>query len=203
MRKLLVVVAAALAFALPSAASAQAPYVGARVGYALPFGGVTTNYGVRDYISSEVPLQIDAGFRLGRPVDLGLYFSYAFAQLPTKASDGCAAVGESCSANVIRVGAQVNMHSEITRGRELWAGLLGGYERLGFGSGAAKASMSGFELGVQGGFDFAADSFGFGPFGSLTAGQFTSFSAGGHDMDMPEKKFHGTFQVGVRGHFKI
>ncbi|HEX9307715.1 MAG TPA: hypothetical protein VF894_09510 [Anaeromyxobacter sp.] len=183
--------AAAFALAAPSLASAQAPYVGLRVGYGMPFGDISSGAAQRDVITSGVPLQLDAGFKLG-PIDGGAYFSYGFAQ-PESSCTG------SCSANVIRAGLQGSLHSEIRPGREVWAGVLAGYERLSAGGGSA----SGWEGGLQAGFDFASSTTGFGPFVSLTIGQFSSITEDGTSASVPDKKFHGTFQLGVRGFFKI
>ncbi len=193
MKKLFAAAVFALALAAPSVAAAQAPYVGFRVGYGMPYGGITTGVSQRDVISSGVPLQLDAGFKLG-PVDGGAYFSYGFAQ-PDSSCTG------SCSANVIRAGLQGSLHSEIRPGREAWAGVLAGYERMSVGGG--DASVSGWEGGLQGGFDFASSTTGFGPFMSLTVGQFSNVTEDGASASITDKKFHGTFQLGVRGFFKI
>src|SRR6266545_5920922 len=191
--KTLLAAAFALALAAPSLASAQAPYVGGRVGYGMPFGEISAGAPQRDVISSGVPLQLDAGFKLG-PVDGGAYFSYGFAQ----PDSSC---GGSCSANVIRAGLQGSLHSEIRPGREVWAGVLAGYERMSVGGG--DASVSGWAGGLQGGFDFASSTTGFGPFMSLTVGQFSNVTEDGASASITDKKFHGTFQLGVRGFFKI
>jgi hypothetical protein len=195
MRKLFAAAALALALALPSLASAQSPILGGRIGFGVPTGDVMTGTSHRDVITSDVPLQLDAGFKVG-PVDFGAYFSYGFA---TPDSD-CPG---SCSANVIRAGLQGALHSEIRPGREVWAGVLFGYERLKVANDDGDFSASGWEGGLQGGFDFASSTTGFGPFLSVTFGQFSDFTSGAGSGSIPDKKLHNTFQLGVRGFFKL
>ena len=195
MKKLLAAAVFAFALAAPSLASAQAPYAGARVGFGMPFGGITTGTSHRDLITSGVPLQLDGGFKLG-PVDVGAYFSFGFGQPAAEC------VG-SCSANVVRAGVQGALHSEVRPGREVWAGVLAGWERTKLSATGGDLSASGWEGGLQGGFDFASSTTGFGPFLSLTLGQFSDITVGGATGTISEKKFHGTFQAGVRGFFKI
>jgi opacity protein-like surface antigen len=199
MKKLLVAAAFALALAAPAAAHAQA-YLGGRIGYAFPYGtalelgGASTSE--RDLVKSSIPLQLDAGLRVG-PIELGGYLSYGFA------TAGSACTG-SCSANELRLGVQANLHSPLAHEREVWAGVLLGWERLKVSPGSGSDSTaSGWQGGIQAGYDFAGSSFGFGPFGMLTVGQYDSFEVGSTSFSGFSKKLHGEFQIGVRGFFKI
>ena len=64
-------------------------------------------------------------------------------------------------------------------------------------------SASGWEFGLQGGFDFTSSTSGFGPYLSLSTGQFSDLQVGGTSTTISEKKFHETFLIGVRGFFKL
>jgi hypothetical protein len=198
MKKLLVA-AFALALGAPSAAHAQA-FLGGRIGYAFPYGTALEIAGnstsERDLVKSSVPLQVDAGLRLG-PIELGGYLSYGFATAGSRCSG-------SCSANEVRLGVQANLHSPLAREREVWAGVLLGWERLKISpSSGSDSTASGWQAGIQAGYDFAGSSFGFGPFGMLTAGQYDSFEVGNTSLSGFSKKIHGQFQIGVRGFFKL
>jgi hypothetical protein len=200
MRTPLTAAVAALALAVPAAASAQAPFLGLRIGYALPFGDVASGRSMRDVVKSDVPIQIDGGFRLD-PWTLAGYLSYGFGQLASEADRACGTA--DCSANVFRLGLQAALHSEIRPEREVWGGVFGGYERLDLDApGSLDLTASGWELGLQGGFDFATRSTGFGPFAAFSFGRFTSLAVGGNDVDVPEAT-HVTLQLGIRGYFKL
>jgi opacity protein-like surface antigen len=200
MKKLLVAAFAfAVALATPSAAHAQA-YLGGRIGYAFPYGTALevagTRTSERDLVKSSIPLQADAGLRLG-PIEVGGYLSYGFATAGSQCTD-------SCSAKELRLGVQANLHSPLSHEREVWAGVLFGWERLKLSPGSGSDSTaSGWQGGIQAGYDFAGSSFGFGPFGMLTVGQYDSFEIGNTSLSGFTKKLHGEFQVGVRGFFKL
>lgn len=202
MKKLLAAATAACALALaaPSAAFAQSAYLGGRIGYGFPFGSAlafgdrTTSE--RDLVKANIPLQLDAGFRFG-PMDLGGYLSYGFATAGSSCSD-------SCTAREFRVGVQANLHAANGPERQVWGGVLLGYERLNLSpASGGDSTASGWQGGVQAGYDFTGSSFGFGPFGMLTLGEYSSFEVAGATTSSFTKKLHGQFQLGVRGFFKI
>jgi opacity protein-like surface antigen len=200
MKKLLAVAAFALALAAPAAASAQEPFLGFRIGYGFPYGtafqlgGADTNQS--DLVKAVIPLQMDLGFRMG-PTELSGYFSYGFGQAPSSCPG-------SCSENVIRVGGQAVLHAALRAERELWGGVLLGWERTHVSPGTgADASASGWEGGLEGGYDFVNSTAGFGPFVQLTAGKYSSIDLGGTSLAGFDKTWHGTFLLGVRGHFRL
>lgn len=201
MTRHLAAAALALSLAAPSGASAHsAAYAGARIGYGFPYGTAlslgTESTSQRDLVKSSVPLQGDLGLRIG-PIDLGGYFSYGFA----KAGSACEG---SCSANHVRLGAQLALHAPIASEREVWGGVLFGWERLKVSPSSGSASIaSGWEAGLQGGYDLAGSSFGLGPFVMLTAGQYDSFERNGATVQGFTKKLHGMFQLGIRGFFQL
>lgn len=198
MKKLVAAAAFSLALAIPATGAAQAPYLGLRVAYGIPSGDAVGNSAgttikQTDLVSSVIPLQLDAGFIMG-PIDFGAYLSYGFGKAGSSFD----------SAYTVRVGAQGNLHSEMRPGREVWAGVFLGYERLkASGGGLSSVTAAGWEGGLQGGFDFTSPTSGFGPYVSISTGQYSDLQVGGTSESIGEKKFHETFVIGVRGFFKI
>ena len=191
--------AAALTLVLAPSALAAEPFLGARIGLGFPFGDIAPGRDLRDVISTNVPLQVDGGFRLA-PFTLGAYLSYGFGQLADDADRTCGAA--SCSARTFRIGIQGALHAGIGAGRDVWGGVLFGWERLNLDA-PTDVTASGGEIGIQGGFDFTGDRTGFGPFVSLTFGEFSNLDVGGSDVSISDEKVHGTLQLGVRGYFGL
>jgi hypothetical protein len=199
MRKLVAAGALALAFAAPAASAAE-PFLDARIGFGLPFGEIVAGTDLRDVVSSDVPLQVDAGFRFGRALSVAGYVSYGFGQLADDADRACGSA--DCSARIFRIGLQAAIHSGIGSSRDVWGGVLFGWERLALDA-PTDLTASGPELGILGGLDFTGDGTGFGPYVSLTFGEFSSLEQGGRDVDVGDEKVHGTLLLGVRGYFGL
>jgi len=206
MRKLITVAALLLAAALPSAASAQF-FVGARLGYGFPWGDAQKDQKLKDQIKGEVPIQVDAGLKLGQALAVGVYGSYAVAMLSNDRKDACDAANVTCKGNELRLGAQVNLHAANTPNSEFWGGVAVGWMRGNFtlpvGPGAtADVFSTGFEGAIQGGLDYLLNpSFRIGPFASISVGQFTKYGGDLGDGDITDKTFHGFFTIGLRGMF--
>jgi hypothetical protein len=199
MRSFFAAGALALAFAA-STASAADPFLGARIGFGLPFGEIASGTDLRDVVSSDVPLQVDAGLRFGHPLSLAAYLSYGFGQLADDADRACGSA--DCSARILRLGVQAAIHSGIGGSRDVWGGVVFGWERLALDA-PTDLTASGPELGIQGGLDFTGSGTGFGPYVSLTFGEFSSLEVGGRDVDVGDEKVHGTLLLGVRGYFGL
>jgi hypothetical protein len=201
MRTLLAALAVAIAGA-PLAARAQDAYLGLRIGLGLPFGNIAAQDAIRDVQQSHVPVQIDGGYIFDEHWSAGAYLSYAWGQLADEIDTACGAA--DCSTATFRFGIQGAGRFEIRPEREVWAGLLFGWERLDLDApGALEATASGWEFGVQGGFDFASTSAGFGPYLSLAWGRFGDLERGGNDVSLPDKEIHTTLTLGIRGYFKL
>ncbi|HSN90019.1 MAG TPA: hypothetical protein VLS93_02225 [Anaeromyxobacteraceae bacterium] len=134
-RSLLPAVAACLA-AWPAAASAQVEF-GARVAYAVPFGDVqgpeaaSSAPALEDVARIAVPIQVDALYRIGPRLSLGLYVSYAVVRSdfsPEGTGVGCGQGGADCSASQIRVGFQAAFALRLGL-LEPWAGAMIGSRR--------------------------------------------------------------------------
>jgi hypothetical protein len=199
MKQLFAALALALA-AAPSAASAQEPFVGFRIGYGFPygtafdFGGSSTNQ--TDLAKAVIPLQLDLGFRTG-PAELSGYFAYGFGKAPSDCPG-------SCSVYDVRIGAQAVLHAAMKAERELWGGVLFGWNRthLSPGSGG-DFTASGWEGGLEGGYDFVNSTAGFGPYLQLTTGRYSNLEQSGTSLSGFDRTWHGTVVLGVRGHFRL
>jgi hypothetical protein len=193
MKKLVAALAFALAVASPSAASAD-PFVGFRIGFGLPFGTAAGSISQSDVLRHVVPLQLEAGAALG-PVDLAAYGAYGFGTPPSDCS--------GCSVNDVRLGVEGMLRSPLGGGRDLWAGILLGWKETRLSHGGGDFTASGWEGGLQGGYDFTGPGFGMGPFLQLTIGQYDTIESGGSSTSSFDKKFHEILQVGFRGFFKL
>jgi hypothetical protein len=190
MRKI-VVALAALAFVAPSSAHALA-FVGARVGYAMPSGDAQKDQPMKDTIASGVPIQIDAGLSVLNILSVGIYGSYG----PTQFKSQCV----SCTGGTTRGGLQLNLRPPLVL-KSLWGGVFGGFERQTVKNSSFKSNFTGWEAGLQAGWDFSILPFiSVGPYASYSFAQFTS--AGG-DATLGTKAQHNAFTIGLRGLFDL
>jgi hypothetical protein len=196
-------------------AQAQAPAgsgfsLGARLGYAIPMGdadGGDFAAGIQatamsDLVSGQVPLQLDAMYRIDKNWSLGLYFQYGFAFV----ADATCPSGVSCSGSDIRFGGQVHYRFD-SQGFIPWVGLgIGGeWGTLTESSGGISADIdiSGFEFAnLQVGGDWlVSPMFRVGPFLQVTFAQYDSYKALGQTITLPNKTLHEWLQFGVKGTF--
>lgn len=203
MRKLVAVAALIVAFAIPTAASAQI-FIGARLGVGFPWGKIVDEPGandLKDLAKAQVPVQLDLGLKLGKALALGAYASYGFVMLDDDLKDACDAANWDCRAATLRFGVQANLHAENSATTEFWGGVTLGYTQVKYEEILVdEYTLSGFEGGLQGGFDFlASPAFRFGPFASLTVGQFNKWDDGTNDGEVDNTAMHGWFQIGIRG----
>lgn len=222
MRKILgfAVVAAFLA---AGTAQAQAPAGGfslaARVGYGVPMGDVDAgsalygipSYKLSDFVSGQVPIQLDAMYRLDRNWSFGLYFQYGFASVSDVYCP--ASSGLSCSARDTRFGAQVHYRFD-SPGFVPWVGLGIGGEWASvsaevFGFSGDIAEVSGFEfVNLQIGGDWLISPlFRLGPFVQLSVAQYSTVKELGPSGTLEtlpvDKATHEWLQFGLKGTFDL
>jgi hypothetical protein len=188
--------------AVPSRSMGQ-PVAALRLAYAPALGDLARGVPMSDAMSSQVPVQLDVLWRLGRAA-AGAYASWGPGQV-----GGTACAGTTCSASVVRAGLQGLWAFDPLGAVRLvpWAGAGLGWEwasqrREGQGS-TTTSTWSGAELALQGGAEFPiAQRFGVGPFVLLGMGRYARES-----LDTPvesgakgiaEKGFHLWVHVGVR-----
>ena len=190
--------------------------LGVRLGYGIPLGEAAENADLNDLVTGQVPIWIDAGYRITPNWVVGLYFQYGFAFL----ADNVCPSGTDCSAHAIRVGLQGQYRFMPREKVNPWLGLGIGYEWLGgsvsipspVGSVDVSLDAHGFEfVNFQGGADFqVGDGIGIGPFLSFSLGEYSRGSfdvtgpatASGSD-DIENQALHEWLTLGVRGAFDL
>lgn len=182
--------------------------VGARLGWGFPLGESADGQDLSDFVSGQIPLQLDLGYRLDPHLFVGGYFQYGIGFV----SDDTCTGGADCSANSVRLGLQATYHfTPVNQGNAGWLGAGIGYEwaTLSAEGGGSELSTtaSGFEFfNIQGGYDFkVTDQFRVGPYGMFTLAQYSStsmeFNGVEQDGDIEDKGLHQWLFVGVKGTF--
>jgi hypothetical protein len=177
-----------------------------RAGYGLPWGRATADAG--DELSArggwQVPVFIDAGFKLNKPIFVGLYFGVGYG--PGQA-DACEAGDFDCSTMSYQLGVQGQYQFGASEAINPWIGYGLGYEILaqslsgeGYEEEQVSHGMTFAKLGI--GIDMR-QSFGLGPFAEVSAGRFaaSSTSVDGvevHEGPVDESAWHGMVSFGVR-----
>ncbi len=196
-----VVLAAA---AVPSPALAGGLALGARIGFGTPGGDIDANGKLADFADWALPLQLDVGYR-GERFTVGAYFRIGPGKLDPNVQQGCDAIGASCAVSDYGIGAEAEVR--LTSGKAgPWLGGFVGYEeaRYDFALGPVEASIkpSGWELGAQGGIDFAWGILTLGPYASVSVGQFTKSTLESGDttqtQSISDRGTHTWLALGVR-----
>jgi outer membrane protein W len=186
--------------------------LGLRLGYGIPLGsianapaGAGVGTSLSDYVSGQVPIWVDAGYRFTPNIMAGLYFQYGFA-FP---SDTVCQNTSSCSGSDVRFGVQGQYRISPHESVDPWLGIGVGYEWLTLSTMVAGLDSSlglrGWEfLHLQGGVDFkVADGFGVGPFIDFSLAEYMTGSADGGGTsisgDVRDKALHEWLTLGVRG----
>jgi hypothetical protein len=193
MRNILVSAVAALAVLVPAQADAVF-FAGLRAGYTLPGGDVQKDSPLKDTVSANVPIQLDAGLSVLSIMSLGVYASYGPSTLTSEGKDFCGAA--SCSGTNLRGGLQLNLRPPVVL-NSLWGGVFAGFEQQQLKGGGVDAKFRGWEAGLQAGYDFSLLPFiKAGPFASWSVAQFQSVSGAG---DIDTKANHTALTFGLRG----
>jgi hypothetical protein len=199
MRKLLMLAA----LLVPMASQAQFS-LGLRVGYAPAMGDAAKDAPMKDLVKSQIPLQLDALYKVTPDIAVGGYFSYGFAQLNSDFSDFCDASGVDCSASNMRLGLQGRYTFNSLKSPLVpWAGLGFGYEwstiKGSAGGVSADATTTGFEfVNLQLGGDYKVnEKFSFGPYAQFSVGQYSKIEG----EDITDKGIHQWLGFGLAGKF--
>lgn len=204
MRRLVLLSLAMAALAAPVTTRAQLS-LGARIGYAKPTGQVVggiASANESDFISQQVPVQIDLVYRLFLGFEVGVYGSYGFSHGGVTGSTFCPS-GVSCqTTNVYRAGGQV-AYTLPTPLLKPWVGVGAGYEwatlaRVGTTNfGARGPEKVNFQVGV----DLALPHLRVGPFVTLTEGDYaitSSPTSGVISSSVPSTANHSWLYYGLR-----
>jgi hypothetical protein len=206
--------------------------LGLRLGYSLPFGNAsgsgptqTTTMGntttttsstgakLSDAVSGQIPIWVDAGYRILPSLYVGAFFQYGIAFIPSNSTTGCGASGVSCSGHDLMFG--IDAHYHFLPGGQIdpWVGVGIGYESFGLSQSAngqsSTGSFSGFQfVNLQAGADYKVMSnFGIGPFVALSLGEYTNASTtfGGmtYSGSIQNTAMHEWLTLGVRGAYDL
>lgn len=211
-----------LALAASPALAAAGPgfEVGVRSGYAFSAGrlGAPPNSNDRDlgdFVTGQIPLWLDLGYRLNSDFYLGGYFQYGFGFVNDDDQSLCRNANVDCSASDIRLGVMGRYALGSLGPTTPWVGLGLGYEWVKLsvhqsvlGSTTTDSSSSGFEIAnLQVGADYAVTSrVAVAPFVSVSFGQYRSSSTktviGSTtttlDQDYDKKSLHEWILIGAR-----
>ncbi len=204
MRKLLLL-GSLVTVLLPAASRAQAT-IGVRGGFAFAMGDAAKDAKLSDTVKWQIPIQLDAMYRLTPDLSIGAYGSYGFGFLGDRAKDACDLANLDCSASSWRAGIQATYAvNGMSLGFVPWVGIGTGWEWLkvksAVGGLSSEATTSGWEyVNLQLGGDYrASKQFSVGPFVQLSVGQYRKVES----TDIPDKATHEWFTVGLRGKFDI
>jgi hypothetical protein len=206
MRKLLMVAAMA-AVLVPTASNAQFT-LGARLGYAPAGGNVGGDVAMEDLtVKSQIPIQLDAMYRVSPQVAVGAYFSYGVGQVDYPL---CSVSGVECSGSDLRLGLQAT-YTFVTPGSQFapWLGAGIGWEQasdtIEAGGTKSETSYSGIEfLNLQLGGDFQVnEKFAVGPYAMISFGSYSSAEEDGVSYDITNSSMHEWYGFGIRGKFDL
>jgi len=171
---------------------------GLRAGWAFPIGDLNSTARMGDQIAGQIPVWLEAGWRLNKNLYFGLYGQRGFGF-----SNGCP-IGSDCSTSGWRVGVEGIYNVLPDAVLQPWGGLGFGYEWLSTSRAGEDNSYKGFELLiVQIGVDWALNKqFSIGPFGSISVfGKYTSQTSNGVSNDISAG--HNWLQTGLKATFKL
>jgi len=206
--------------AVPAATLAQAPYyypppradrglnLGARIGYGAPFGDLSSDtQSVGSYVPGKLPIWLELGYRMNRVFILNLFTELS----PAWVDSSFCTPGTSCSASDYRIGVDGQFHFAAHAPIDPWFGVGIGVEWLnthtfdGQNGVMVHQTWSGWEFPIlEGGLDLAASpNFTFGPFVSLSFGQYTHLQDSELGSTSLSTASHGWLEIGVKGTFKL
>jgi hypothetical protein len=193
----------------------------ARGGYGIPIGEAQQGEQLEDDIKSQIPVQLDVGYRESERWTFGLYFSYGFGSTGRGASELCRSLSASCPTQVVRGGIQILFHIAPKKPIGGWLSTGIGFERLGFAlnSNAFDVHYSGYYVGIealsfQAGLDIRhAAGASFGPFVGALSGRYIELSTectgtgcrgfSGANASLDEPTLHNWLVLGLRGAFLL
>jgi hypothetical protein len=178
-----------------------------RTAFALPFGNATDAAGdsMTATMSNDIPIALEVNYRISPQVYLGAFGQYGFAALSSPLANSCASI--SCSLRTMRFGVGAYWHLRPHDTLDPWLGLAIDWEQMQMSAsgpgGSADQSIWGFEYPVlQAGMDWqSSPNFAFGPYVSISAGQYVYGSAGGSSGSIDNKAYHGWFDIGLKASF--
>jgi hypothetical protein len=191
---------------LPTAAGAQFQ-LGARIGYAIPGGSIFQNLTLQNFTASQVPIELDLGYRFTPAFSLTLYAAYAPGTVGSFIKDGCASFGSTCATHGVDIGLAAAWNFAPQAGMQPWLGARLGSEALYVdeknGGVTTTLSANALAFGLEGGLDFGLGAFNLGPYLSLTTAKFSKLKVAEEITDIPsdQRTWHNWFTIGARALF--
>ncbi len=173
-------------------------------GYSIPFGDVDSSLKQGDLISSELPLNLEFGYKVTPEIYFGGYVGYGFGDGGSMVDKLCISSSVTCSLSTLRIGVNLQYHFRPEAKVNPYIGFGMGYESATFTAsgpgGTAEVIARGFEvLRFTAGTDFRTNSVvGFGPYVNLGVGTYTSLDNGYESAPIEDAKLHGWLNVGIR-----
>lgn len=191
--------------------------LGARLGYAVPFGDADKSTKLHDLTVGAAALQLDVGWRFDQRWLAGIYASLGPTMIAGNAKDSLRAAGATDVRGHIqqRVGVQGVYAFEMKAPVAPWVGLAVGYDWMRYSHATLpdgreiEAGAGGVEATVQGGADmWLGRTFTLGPFAAVSLGQYQSQlvwteGSGNSSKTIDKKGLHEWVQIGFKGTFSL
>ena len=187
--------------------------LGLRLGYASGQGNVANETNMGEWISAQIPVQLDLLVRVGTKLSIGAYGAYGFGRAGSDVSQLCDRPAAQCHLMVIRAGVQAEWAFDAPRAGP-WIAAGAGYEWNSFHTedGTATGAQDVFYRGLEW-FNLAvgnewrpSPSFFIGPFLMASGGAYDQVHhriAGVSSNAPASRVFHSWFQVGLRGRLAL
>ena len=179
--------------------------LGLRLGYAMALGEVADGTDFRNAVTGQIPLRLDALYRVNGKYAVGVFAQYGYAFITDNFCSGA-----SCSGAAYKLGIEATRHFSPGRWFVPWVGVSLGYEWLRLGRKESGYDYSvatrGFELlALQVGAEhFTSPRFAVGPFVGLSFGRYSSVSEPTYgSQEIESTSLHEWLEVGVRGAFRL
>ncbi len=192
--------------ALPAERGLQ---LGARLGYALPVGSLSSNSSLSTPLSNletaSVPIGVDAGFRLSRGVYLGGTLAWGPGIAPN--TKGTCALNASCFRQDAQLRAEARFYFTPERRVSWWASVGTGWEVAAFsestGGNGATATLTGPLADLELGFDSRRGAVAIGPYFGWSIAEFLTHGQSPAEAPVPtwidDPSVHVWFTLGLRG----
>jgi hypothetical protein len=180
--------------------------LGARAGFAVPFGDVEGHQGdtLDQTIRYAAPLWVDLGVRPIPLLFLGLYATFAPGWVGDALAAACSPYNNACSTDDARFGLQGHVHILPQSTWDPWVGAGVGYEWLRINDAQGSLTTNGWEfVNVQAGLDIRlAAGAHVGPFAAFSMAQYDEASSSQSGFALaspfPNKALHQWFVLGLR-----
>ncbi len=182
-----------------------------RSGVSLPWGNAARGDALSSRNGWQVPAILDAGFKLNKPLFVGLYLGvgYGSSGESPRVAELCAQSGFDCSVFSYQLGVQAQYHFGASEVFNPWLGYGLGYElveqSLETDAYSETQTSSGFTfLKASLGVDYRSSALvGLGPFVEVSAGRFSASETTVDDQavyegPVEESDWHGYLTFGIR-----